>query len=148
MFELTINGKPHRVDVEGEMPLLWVLRDILDMTGTKYGCGAGLCGACTVHLDGEATRSCITPVAEVGARKVTTIEGLSPDRSHPVQRAWIAEQTPQCGYCQSGMIMAAAALVEAHPQPTDEQIDEAMTNICRCGTYSRIRAAIHRTTRA
>ena len=148
MFELTINEKPRRVDVEGEMPLLWVLRDILDMTGTKYGCGAGLCGACTVHLDGEATRSCITPVAEVGARKVTTIEGLSPDRSHPVQRAWIAEQTPQCGYCQSGMIMVAAALVEVHPQPTDEQIDEAMTNICRCGTYSRIRAAIHRTTRA
>ena len=148
MFELTINEKPRRVDVEGEMPLLWVLRDILDMTGTKYGCGAGLCGACTVHLDGEATRSCITPVAEVGARKVTTIEGLSPDRSHPVQLAWIAEQTPQCGYCQSGMIMAAAALVEAHPQPTDEQIDEAMTNICRCGTYTRIRAAIHRTTRA
>ncbi len=148
MFELTINEKPHRVDVEGEMPLLWVLRDILDMTGTKFGCGAGLCGACTVHLDGEATRSCITPVTEVGARKVTTIEGLSLDRSHPVQRAWIAEQTPQCGYCQSGMIMAAAALVEAHPQPTDEQIDEAITNICRCGTYSRIRAAIHQTTRA
>ena len=148
MFELTINEKPHRVDVEGEMPLLWVLRDILDMTGTKYGCGVGLCGACTVHLDGQATRSCITPVAEVGARKITTIEGLSPGRSHPVQRAWIAEQTPQCGYCQSGMIMAAAALVEVHPQPTDEQIDEAMTNICRCGTYSRIRAAIHRTTRA
>ena len=148
MFELTINEKPHRVDVEGEMPLLWVLRDILDMTGTKFGCGAGLCGACTVHLDGEATRSCITPVTEVGARKVTTIEGLSLDRSHPVQRAWIAEQTPQCGYCQSGMIMAAAALVEAHPQPTDDQIDEAITNICRCGTYSRIRAAIHQTTRA
>ena len=148
MFELTINEKPHRVDVEGEMPLLWVLRDILDMTGTKFGCGAGLCGACTVHLDGEATRSCITPVTEVGARKVTTIEGLSLDRSHPVQRAWIAEQTPQCGYCQSGMIMSAAALVEAHPQPTDEQIDEAITNICRCGTYSRIRAAIHQTTRA
>lgn len=148
MFELTINEKPHRVDVEGDMPLLWVLRDILDMTGTKFGCGAGLCGACTVHLDGEATRSCITPVTEVGARKVTTIEGLSLDRSHPVQRAWIAEQTPQCGYCQSGMIMAAAALVEAQPQPTDEQIDEAITNICRCGTYSRIRAAIHQTTRA
>ena len=148
MFELTINEKPRRVDVDGEMPLLWVLRDILDMTGTKYGCGAGLCGACTVHLDGEATRSCVTPVAEVGARKVTTIEGLSPDRSHPVQQAWIAEQTPQCGYCQSGMIMAAAALVEAHPQPTDEQIDEAMTNLCRCGTYTRIRAAIHRTARA
>ncbi len=147
MFELTINEKPRRVDVEGEMPLLWVLRDILDMTGTKYGCGVGLCGACTVHLNGKATRSCITPVAVVGARKITTIEGLSPDRSHPVQRAWIAEQTPQCGYCQSGMIMAAAALLEAHPQPTDEQIDAAMTNICRCGTYSRIRAAIHRTAR-
>lgn len=148
MFELTINGKPRQIDAEGEMPLLWALRDILDMTGTKYGCGAGLCGACTVHLDGEAARSCLTSVADVGARKVTTIEGLSPDRSHPVQRAWIAEQTPQCGYCQSGMIMAAAALIEAHPQPTDEEIDEAITNICRCGTYSRIRAAIHRTARA
>ena len=144
MYELIVNGEPRRLDVEGEMPLLWVLRDILDMTGTKYGCGAGLCGACTVHLDGEATRSCVTSVADVGARKVTTIEGLSPDRSHPVQRAWIAEQTPQCGYCQSGMIMAAAALIEANPNPSDEQIDEAITNICRCGTYSRIRAAIHR----
>ena len=148
MLELTINGRSQQLDVEGEMPLLWALRDILDMTGTKYGCGVGLCGACTVHLDGEAVRSCITPVAGVGARKVTTIEGLSPDRSHPVQRAWIAEQTPQCGYCQSGMIMAAAALVEANPSPTDEQIDEAITNICRCGTYARIRAAIHRTARA
>ena len=148
MFKLTINGEARQIDAEGEMPLLWALRDILDMTGTKYGCGAGLCGACTVHLDGEATRSCVTSVADVGARKVTTIEGLSPDRLHPVQRAWITEQTPQCGYCQSGMIMAAAALIEAHPQPTDEQIDEAITNICRCGTYSRIRAAIHRTARA
>ena len=148
MYELIVNGEPRHLDVEGEMPLLWALRDILDMTGTKYGCGVGLCGACTVHLDGEAVRSCITPVAGVGARKVTTIEGLSPDRSHPVQRAWIAEQTPQCGYCQSGMIMAAAALVEANPSPTDEQIDEAITNICRCGTYARIRAAIHRTARA
>lgn len=148
MYELTINGRLQQLDAEGEMPLLWALRDILDMTGTKYGCGVGLCGACTVHLDGEAVRSCITPVADVGARKVTTIEGLSPDRSHPVQRAWIAEQTPQCGYCQSGMIMAAAALVEANPSPTDEQIDEAITNICRCGTYARIRAAIHRTARA
>lgn len=144
MYELIVNGEPRRLDVEGEMPLLWVLRDILDMTGTKYGCGAGLCGACTVHLDGEATRSCVTSVADVGARKVTTIEGLSPDRSHPVQRAWIAEQTPQCGYCQSGVIMAAAALIRVNPAPSDEQIDEAITNICRCGTYSRIRAAIHR----
>ncbi len=148
MYELIVNGEPRRLDVEGEMPLLWALRDILDMTGTKYGCGAGVCGACTVHLDGEVTRSCITPVAAVGGRKVTTIEGLSPDRSHPVQRAWIAEQTPQCGYCQSGMIMAAAALIEATPNPSDEQIDEAITNICRCGTYSRIKAAIHRTAHA
>ncbi len=148
MYELIVNGEPRQFDAEGEMPLLWALRDILDMTGTKYGCGVGLCGACTVHLDGEAVRSCITPVADVGARKVTTIEGLSPDRSHPVQRAWIAEQTPQCGYCQSGMIMAAAALVEANPSPSDEQIDKAITNICRCGTYARIRAAIHRTARA
>ena len=144
MYELIVNGEPRRFDAEGEMPLLWVLRDILDMTGTKYGCGAGLCGACTVHLDGEATRSCVTSVADVGARRVTTIEGLSPDRSHPMQRAWIAEQTPQCGYCQSGVIMAAAALIRANPAPSDEQIDEAITNICRCGTYSRIRAAIRR----
>ena len=145
MFQLTVNSVSRHVDAEGEMPLLWVLRDILDMTGTKYGCGAGLCGACTVHLDGQATRSCVTSLAEVGVRKVTTIEGLSPDRSHPVQQAWVAEQTPQCGYCQSGMIMAAAALIAANPNPSDEQIDETITNICRCGTYSRIRAAIHRT---
>ena len=144
MFELTINGQSRRLDVEADMPLLWVLRDVLDMTGTKYGCGAGLCGACTVHLDGEAVRSCITGVAEAAGRKVTTIEGLSPNRTHPVQAAWIAEQTPQCGYCQSGMIMAAAALLGTTPRPTDAQIDEAITNICRCGTYTRVRSAIHR----
>ncbi len=144
MIDLTVNDARRTLDVEPDMPLLWALRDVLDMTGTKYGCGAGLCGACTVHLDGQAVRSCITTVTEAAGRKVTTIEGLSPDRSHPVQAAWIAEQTPQCGYCQSGMIMAAAALLKTTPQPTDAQIDEAITNICRCGTYSRVRSAIHR----
>ncbi len=143
MINLTVNGVRRALDVEADMPLLWALRDQLDLTGTKFGCGAGLCGACTVHLDGAAVRSCVTPVGEVGDRGVTTIEGLSPDRSHPLQRAWIAEQVPQCGYCQPGMIMAAAALLRQAPRPTDEQIDETMTNICRCGTYTRIRAAIH-----
>lgn len=143
MMNLTVNGVRRALDVEADMPLLWALRDQLDLTGTKFGCGAGLCGACTVHLDGEAVRSCVTPVGEVGSRMVTTIEGLSPDRSHPLQRAWIAEQVPQCGYCQPGMIMAAAALLRQAPRPTDEQINETMTNICRCGTYTRIRAAIH-----
>lgn len=140
---ITVNEESHRIDVALDTPLLWVLRDTLGLTGTKYGCGMGLCGACTVHLDGEARRSCQTPVGSIGAKKITTIEGLSPDRGHPVQRAWITEQVPQCGYCQSGQIMQAAALLQEKPRPTDEDIDDAMVgNICRCGTYQRIRAAI------
>jgi isoquinoline 1-oxidoreductase subunit alpha len=142
---ITINEKSHLIDVAPDTPLLWVLRDTLGLRGTKYGCGMGLCGACTVHLDGEAQRSCQTPVASIAAKKITTIEGLSPDRSHPVQRAWIAEQVPQCGYCQSGQIMQAAAFLAATPHPTHAQIDEAMNgNICRCATYQRIRRAIQR----
>ena len=142
---ITVNEKPYRIDVPPDTPLLWVLRDTLGLTGTKYGCGMGLCGACTVHLDGESRRSCQTTVGSVGAKKVTTIEGLSSDRSHPVQRAWIAEQVPQCGYCQSGQIMQAAAFLTRTPHPTRAQIDEAMTgNICRCATYQRIRRAIQR----
>jgi isoquinoline 1-oxidoreductase alpha subunit len=142
---LTVNEKQHKVTAPPNTPLLWVLRDTLSLTGTKYGCGMGLCGACTVHLDGQAVRSCQTPVSAVASKKVTTIEGLSVDRSHKVQRAWIAEQVPQCGYCQSGQIMQAAALLAKNPHPTREQIDEAMTgNICRCATYQRIRRAIQR----
>ena len=142
---ITINGKPYLVNVSPDTPLLWVLRDTLGLTGTKYGCGMGLCGACTVHLDGESRRSCQTPVGSVGTKKVTTIEGLSPDRSHSVQRAWIAEQVPQCGYCQSGQIMQAAAFLTKTPHPTRAQIDQAMAgNICRCATYQRIRRAIQR----
>ncbi len=143
-FTLTVNGQARSVNVPGDMPLLWVLRDTLGLTGTKYGCGIAQCGACTVHLAGVVTRSCMTPVATVGTRAITTIEGLSPDGSHPVQRAWIAEDVPQCGYCQSGQVMAAAALLAAHPHPSDADIDAAMTNICRCGTYQRIRRAVHR----
>ncbi len=144
-FVLEINGREQAVDATPEMPLLWALRDLLNMTGTKYGCGIGMCGACTVHLDGQAVRSCQTPVNSVGSRKITTIEGLSSDGSHPVQRAWIAEQVPQCGYCQSGQIMQAAALITKTPHPTREQINQAMTgNICRCATYQRIRRAIER----
>jgi isoquinoline 1-oxidoreductase subunit alpha len=144
-FVLEVNGRERTVDAEPAMPLLWALRDLLNMTGTKYGCGIGMCGACTVHLDGQAVRSCQTPVNSVGSRKVTTIEGLSSDGSHPVQRAWIAEQVPQCGYCQSGQIMQAAALITKTPRPTREQINQAMTeNICRCATYQRIRRAIER----
>lgn len=140
---LKINGRSTTVDAEAETPLLWVLRDILDLTGTKYGCGIGACGACTVHLDGVAVRSCQTTLAAAAGKKVTTIEGLSRDGDHPVQQAWIAHQVPQCGYCQSGQIMSAAALLEANQHPTDEQIDAAMSgNICRCGTYNRIRSAI------
>ena len=145
LLDLTINGRRYHADVNPEMPLLWMLRDVLNLTGTKFGCGMGLCGACTVHLDGEAVRSCITQVGSVGAKKITTIEGLSPDRSHPVQRAWIAEQVPQCGYCQSGQIMQAASLLAKNPHPTREQIDREMAgNICRCATYQRIRRAIQR----
>ena len=139
----TLNGKPQTVDVSPDMPLLWVLRDTLSMTGTKFGCGMALCGACTVHINGEAARSCITPVSSVAGKKITTIEGLSADGSHPVQQAWMEEDVPQCGYCQSGQIMAAAALLKKNPRPTDQDIDEAMTNICRCGTYQRIRQAVH-----
>ena len=145
MIKLNINGRDTQVDVDPDMPLLWVLRDTLALTGTKFGCGMALCGACTVHLDGQPTRACVTPVSAIGARRVTTIEGLSPDSSHPVQRAWIELDVPQCGYCQSGQIMSAAALLAQKPQPTDADIDTAMAgNICRCGTYQRIRAAIHR----
>jgi aerobic-type carbon monoxide dehydrogenase small subunit (CoxS/CutS family) len=143
-IDFTVNGRRQSVDVAPDTPLLWVLRDNLGLTGTKFGCGVAQCGSCTVHLDGVATRSCVVPVSAVAGKRVTTIEGLSRDRSHPVQRAWIAEEVPQCGYCQSGQIMAAVALLEATPQPSDADIDAAMTNICRCGTYQRIRAAIHR----
>ncbi len=145
MIKLNVNGKDTEVDVDADMPLLWVLRDTLALTGTKFGCGRALCGACTVHLEGAPVRSCVTPVSAVGGRKVTTIEGLSPDSSHPVQKAWIELDVPQCGYCQSGQLMSAAALLAQTPQPSDADIDAAMSgNICRCGTYQRIRAAIHR----
>ena len=145
MLTLNVNGRTLETDASPDTPLLWVLRDHLGLTGTKYGCGAALCGACTVHLAGEPVRSCVTPVSAVGERPVTTIEGLSHDRSHPVQKAWIELDVPQCGYCQSGQIMAAAALLKHNPQPTDADIDAFMSgNLCRCGTYQRIRAAIHR----
>jgi aerobic-type carbon monoxide dehydrogenase small subunit (CoxS/CutS family) len=145
MISLTVNGKRYDVDVSADMPLLWVIRDAIGLTGTKFGCGLSQCGACTVHLDGQPTRSCVTAVSSVGAKKVTTIEGLSPTTSHALQVAWIAEQVPQCGYCQSGQIMSAAALLSKTPKPTDAQIDAAMTgNICRCGTYQRIKRAIRR----
>ena len=144
MISLTINGKSQAVDVAGDTPLLWVLRDTVGLTGTKFGCGAGLCGACTVHLDGEPVPSCQLPVSAAEGKKVMTIEGLSAGGSHKVQRAWISEQVPQCGYCQSGQIMAAAALLAKTSMPTDEDIDTAMSgHICRCGTYQRIRRAIH-----
>ena len=145
MIKLTINGQAQEVDVANDTPLLWVLRDTLGLTGTKYGCGMALCGACTVHVDGAPTRSCITPVETVAGKSITTIEGLSKDRSHPVQQAWIEIDVPQCGYCQSGQIMSAAALLAKNPAPSDADIDQAMSgNICRCGTYPRIRKAIHR----
>jgi isoquinoline 1-oxidoreductase alpha subunit len=144
-YYLTVNGKRETVDVSADTPLLWVLRDTLGLTGTKYGCGIGQCSACTVHVDGEATRSCRITIAVAANKRVTTIEGLAPDRSHALQRAWIAEEVPQCGYCQSGQLMSAAALLTHTPRPTDSEIDAAMNNnICRCGTYQRVRRAIHR----
>lgn len=143
--KLTINGRPKSVSASPDTPLLWVLRDELAMTGTKFGCGRGLCGACTVLANGEPIRSCSTPVADVSGKKITTIEGLSPDLSHPLQQAWIEENVPQCGYCQAGQIMSAAALLAKNKKPSDADIDEAMSgNLCRCGTYQRIRKAIHR----
>jgi isoquinoline 1-oxidoreductase alpha subunit len=143
-IKLDVNGAVREVEASEDMPLLWVLRDLLQLNGTKYGCGMAQCGACTVHLDGSPVRACITPVSSVGARKVTTIEGLSPDGSHPVQRAWAEADVVQCGYCQSGQIMTAVALLEKKPDPTDTEIDAALSgNICRCGTYVRVREAIH-----
>jgi len=145
MPQFKLNGKAVSVDVAADTPLLWVLRDSLHLTGTKFGCGIGQCGACTVHIDGEAQKSCMFPVGGVAGKSITTIEGLSADGSHPVQQAWIAEQVPQCGYCQSGQIMRAASLLSQKPRPTDDDIDEVMSeNLCRCGTYQRIRRAIHR----
>jgi len=144
-FALDVNGRRQIVEAEAEMPLLWVLRDLLNMTGTKYGCGIGLCGACTVHIDGSAIRSCQTPLSVAAGRQITTIEGLGEGQLHPVQQAWIAEQVPQCGYCQPGQMMSAAALLSHKPDPTDADIDDAMAgNLCRCATYFRIRKAIHR----
>jgi aerobic-type carbon monoxide dehydrogenase small subunit (CoxS/CutS family) len=144
-YSLTVNGTRQTVTAPGEMPLLWVLRDVLGLTGTKYGCGIAQCGACTVHLDGAPVRSCSVPVSAAAGKQVTTIEGLAPHRSHALQRAWIELDVPQCGYCQSGQLMSAAALLARNPSPSDQDIDAAMNgNICRCGTYQRIRAAIHR----
>jgi isoquinoline 1-oxidoreductase alpha subunit len=144
MIKLTVNGRPRQVDVEPEMPLLWVLRDELNVKGPKFGCGIGQCGACTVHLNGEPVRSCAVPVSEAAGKRIVTIEGLaSGGRLHPVQQAWIDHQVPQCGYCQGGQILAAVALLRKNPQPSDAEIDEAMTNLCRCGSYARVRAAIH-----
>ena len=143
MYKLNVNGVDHSVDAEPEMPLLWVLRELIGLTGTKYGCGIAQCGACTVHLDGQPVRSCSLPGSAAAGRKITTIEGLSKNVSHPIQKAWAELDVPQCGYCQSGQIMAAAALLKNKPKPTDRDIDEAMSNICRCGTYQRVRAAIH-----
>src|SRR5687768_7701468 len=145
MTTLTVNHKKYEVDVPSDTPLLWVLREKLQLTGTKFGCGMALCGACTVHLDGEAVRSCVTPMSRAAGKQVVTIEGLAPEFASPLQQAWIAEDVPQCGYCQSGQIMAAAVLLREKPKPTDQDVDDAMTgNICRCGTYQRIRRAIHR----
>lgn len=144
-YTLDVNGRTHTVDVDADMPLLWVIRDFLALTGTKYGCGLALCGACTVHLDGNAVRSCVVPVSAAVGHDVTTIEGLSPGGQHPLQRAWVDHDVPQCGYCQAGQIMSAAALLRHTPKPTDAQIDAAMSgNLCRCGTYARIRRAIRK----
>ncbi len=143
MINLSINGQTHAVDADGDMPLLWVLRDKIGLTGTKFGCGIAQCGACTVQINGVAVRSCVTPVSAVADQPITTIEGLSPNGDSKVQAAWVAHQVPQCGYCQSGMIMAVDALLKTTPKPTDAQIDAAITNICRCGTYARVRDAIH-----
>ncbi len=144
-IQFTLNGSPRTLDVDARMPLLWALRDTLGLTGTKFGCGMALCGACTVHIDGNAVRSCVTPMSSVEGKRVTTIEGLSPDTNHPVQQAWIEHDVPQCGYCQSGQIMTAASLLEKTASPTDADIDEALRgNICRCGAYTQIREAIHR----
>jgi isoquinoline 1-oxidoreductase alpha subunit len=143
MIQLNINGKSHQVNVEPDTPLLWVIREQIGLTGTKYGCGVAACGACTVHLDGEAVRSCSMPVSAAAGKRVVTIEGLSPNSAHPVQKAWAELDVPQCGYCQSGQIMAAVALLAKKPKPSDKDIDDAMTNLCRCGTYQRIRAAVH-----
>ena len=144
MITLTVNGTQHQLDLEPDTPLLWALRDVVGLTGTKYGCGIAQCGACTVHVNGMAMRSCSMPIASLEGASITTIEGLSPDSQHPVQLAWIAEDVPQCGYCQSGQIMATVAFLKTHPAPTDAQIDANITNICRCGTYERLRRAIHR----
>jgi len=144
MQSLNVNGQPHDVDVPDEMPLLWVIRDVVGLTGTKFGCGVALCGCCTVHIDGLATRSCVFPVSAAAGKRITTIESLATDRMHVVQEAWIEEQVPQCGYCQSGQLMAAAGLLQQNAHPSDADIETAMTNICRCGTYQQIRSAIHR----
>ncbi len=143
MLNLTVNGRTHTVDVEPEMPVLWVLRDHLNLAGTKYGCGIGVCGACTVHLEGEAVRSCTLPISAAAGKKIVTIEGLSKGGLGRVQKAWIEHEVPQCGYCQTGMIMSAAALLAKNPKPSDADIDATMTNLCRCGTYARVRKAIH-----
>ena len=146
-MNLTINGKAVQADAEPDMPLLWVLRDQLNLTGTKFGCGVAACGACTVHVDGAAVRSCVTPASSLEGKQIRTIESLgSAEKPHALQLAWVAEQVPQCGYCQSGMLMAAAALIERNPKPSDAEIEDAVSNICRCGTYQRVRAAIHRAT--
>ena len=144
-ISFVVNGQPRSVEIDPDTPLLWVLRDTLGLTGTKFGCGMSLCGSCTVHVNGQPTRSCVTPARSVAGKRITTIEGLSTDSSHPLQQAWVAEQVPQCGYCQSGMLMTAAGLLARRPKPTDADIDEALSgHICRCGTYQRIRRAIHR----
>jgi isoquinoline 1-oxidoreductase alpha subunit len=144
MASIKVNGTPHQVDVEGETPLLWVLREEIGLTGTKFGCGIAACGACTVHVNGQAVRSCSVSIASVEGAEITTIEGLSADSRHPVQQAWLAEEVPQCGYCQSGQIMATVAYLKSNPNPTDADINANLTNICRCGTYERLRRAVHR----